>query len=242
MWRNGVLQKWGPVASPVTRGNLTVSSSSEKPQPTEIIAAVDAMLATSAFSKAPRMSKFLRFVVEQTLEGKGEELSEYLVAIEVFGHPTDFDPLRKRVIPPEARRLRRMLSDYYSAGEGIKNPIRIDIPTGTYMPSFSPNISADRQKTIEAFREFFGGHTEAIKDDASQGVIVVQSDLMDEMIESIVGHADPKLAGQIKITSSSRLFKAREWVNHFDSEGSQEFQEAFRAMKITPPENHLEVS
>jgi hypothetical protein len=212
-----------------------VSSFSEKLGTAEISTAVDAILATPAFVKAPRMSKFLRFVVDQTLAKKGEELNEYLVAIEVFGQPEDFDPLTKRVIPPEARRLRRMLSDYYSAPEGVKNPVRVDIPTGTYMPSFSPNISSDKQKMIEAFREFFAGRIEAIKDDTARGVIIVQSDPMDELLRELLKRFDAKLAAEIKITSASRLFKAREWVNHWDSEGAQEIQEAFRTMQLTLP-------
>ena len=37
---------------------------------------LDRLLASSGFANAGRMSRFLRFVVEQTLAGEGERLKE----------------------------------------------------------------------------------------------------------------------------------------------------------------------
>ena len=43
------------------------------------------------FSRSARLSRFLRYVVSDTLENKGRGLKEYAIAREVFGKPEDFD-------------------------------------------------------------------------------------------------------------------------------------------------------
>ena len=82
-----------------------------------------------------RLSKFLRFVVEQQLLGKADELKESLVGIEVFGRTPGFDPRQDSVVRTEAARLRVRLSQYY-AGEGAGDPVVIELPKGGYTPVF----------------------------------------------------------------------------------------------------------
>ena len=38
------------------------------------------------------MARFLRVAVERTLDGKGDELKEYLIGVEVFDRKSDYDP------------------------------------------------------------------------------------------------------------------------------------------------------
>ena len=46
---------------------------------------VDKILASDLFANAGNLSRFLRFIVDQTLDGQGEHLKEYRIAVEVFG-------------------------------------------------------------------------------------------------------------------------------------------------------------
>lgn len=48
---------------------------------------LDKILATDAFANSERLSQFLRFVVNQVLDGNGDQIKEYLVGIEAFGRP-----------------------------------------------------------------------------------------------------------------------------------------------------------
>jgi serine/threonine-protein kinase len=82
-----------------------------------------------------RLSRFLRFVVEQHLEGKEAELKESLVGIEVFGRRPGYDPRQDSVVRTEAAKLRTRLAKYY-AGEGATDTIVIDLPKGGYSPVF----------------------------------------------------------------------------------------------------------
>jgi TolB-like protein len=96
---------------------------------------LDRILAGRGFVGNERLSKFLRFVVEQQLLGKADELKESLVGIEVFGRAPGFDPRQDSVVRTEAARLRVRLSQYY-AGEGTGDPVVIELPKGGYTPVF----------------------------------------------------------------------------------------------------------
>lgn len=81
------------------------------------------------------MSDFLRFVVEQTLQGKSDQLKQTVIGVAVFGREPDYDPRVDPVVRVEARRLRAKLQEYY-AGSGAADPIRIELPKGAYQPQF----------------------------------------------------------------------------------------------------------
>jgi hypothetical protein len=92
------------------------------------------ILASRMFNKADRASRFLRFVVRHSLEGKASELKEYVVGVEVLGRTPDFDPRVDTIVRAEAKRLRSRLDEYY-ASVGKHDSIRISIPKGTYVPA-----------------------------------------------------------------------------------------------------------
>ena len=78
----------------------------------EVRAQVEQILASSGFSKSPRMTAFLRHIVDQTLAGKAEYLKEYTVALEVFGRDESFDPQTNPIVRVQASKLRRTLTLY----------------------------------------------------------------------------------------------------------------------------------
>jgi serine/threonine-protein kinase len=96
---------------------------------------LEKILSSPEFVRNDRLSKFLRFVVEQCLEGKAAELKESLVGIEVFGRRAGFDPRQDSVVRTEAAKLRARLSKYY-AGEGATDAVVIELPKGGYSPLF----------------------------------------------------------------------------------------------------------
>lgn len=93
------------------------------------------VLACEEFQRSPRLSDFLKYIVEQTLKGAADRLKGYTIGIEVFGKPDSFDPEQDASVRVDATRLRRVLTAYYS-GPGRNDSVRISIPTGTYVPTF----------------------------------------------------------------------------------------------------------
>jgi tetratricopeptide (TPR) repeat protein len=109
------------------------------------------ILASSPFLNARRASQFLRFVVEGTLDGE-DGFKEYLIGVEVFERPQDYDPKDDPVVRIEAGRLRKKLAEFY-AGPGVNDPILIELPKGGYVPVFRDRpASLELEKDeVEAF-------------------------------------------------------------------------------------------
>jgi Tol biopolymer transport system component len=68
------------------------------------------------------------------LDNVSEPLKERTIGIAVFDRPIDWDPKIDTIVRSEARRLRRKLSVYYASAAGLGERVRIEVPTGTYVP------------------------------------------------------------------------------------------------------------
>jgi serine/threonine-protein kinase len=100
-----------------------------------IRAALEKILASPGFANADRISRFLRYTVEETLTGQTDKLKESLLGIDVFGRKPTYDPRVDAVVRTEAVKLRARLREYYES-EGREDEILIDLPKGRYIPAF----------------------------------------------------------------------------------------------------------
>ena len=105
------------------------------PSPDEIRATVDRMIVSDAFSRSPQLGAFLRFVVESVLQGKSDRIKGYTIGVEVLRRDPSFDPQSDPIVRVEATRLRRTIERYY-AGPGADDPVIVDLPRGSYVPTF----------------------------------------------------------------------------------------------------------
>ncbi len=95
------------------------------------------ILNSADFAQSGRINAFLSFVVEETLAGRSDRLKEYTIATTVFDRDESFDPQTNTIVRVEAGRLRRRLERYYLT-DGREDPVRIDLPKGSYVPLFRP--------------------------------------------------------------------------------------------------------
>lgn len=93
------------------------------------------VLASIHFEASDRNRRFLEYVVEETLAGRGGRIKAYNIATEVFGRDVDFDPQLDPVVRMEARRLRGSLERFYLT-DGKSSSIMIALPKGCYVPEF----------------------------------------------------------------------------------------------------------
>lgn len=107
----------------------------DMPNITEIRDQLDRIVEDGAFRNSPRLVRFLAFVVKATLAGEADKIKGYTVATEALGRGSDFDPEADSIVRVEAGRLRVALARYY-AGAGTNDPLLIDLPSGTYVPTF----------------------------------------------------------------------------------------------------------
>jgi eukaryotic-like serine/threonine-protein kinase len=113
----------------------------------EIRAELQKVLASVELVHCPQLQRFLNFVVEEELAGRGGQLKEYVLAVGVFGRPADFDPRLDSLVRVEARRLRAALEKYY-ADEGHHDPIVIDLQKGAYLPSFRRSVESEGARVV----------------------------------------------------------------------------------------------
>ncbi len=115
----------------------------------EINTQLERMLGSEDFKATPQQIALFKFVVNQTLEGKADSIKAYTVATEVFGRRSDFDQSIDPIVSIQASRLRQALARYYETA-GKYDPIRIDVPKGSYVPKFHEQHPQDRHLTAEA--------------------------------------------------------------------------------------------
>jgi tetratricopeptide (TPR) repeat protein len=107
----------------------------DAPSEAEVQAALDRILASESFRTSPQLGAFLRFVVEAALGGRAASLKGYTIGVEALGRDPGFDPQVDPIVRVEATRLRRAMERYY-AGAGSDDPVVVDLPRGSYIPTF----------------------------------------------------------------------------------------------------------
>jgi TolB-like protein len=130
----------------------------ERPCPTqeEVRAQLERILSSREFPRGGRGAAFLKYVTEEALAGRAHRLKAYSVAIEVFNRSAGFsqdDP----VVRIEAGRLRRVIERYYLIA-GQNDPIRIDIPKGGYVPTFTWNYALTEETDDEPNDDVIASH------------------------------------------------------------------------------------
>ena len=102
---------------------------------------LERVLGSETFAQSESLKRFLRHVVEKTLEGRETELKEQVLGADVFGRGDSYDPRIDPIVRVQATRLRGKLRDYYHT-EGVRAPLVIELPKGSYVPSFSKSSGA----------------------------------------------------------------------------------------------------
>jgi adenylate cyclase len=100
-----------------------------------VLRQVERILASGDFDASPRSRELLRFVVEEALAGRGDEITQSSIATRVFRRREDFDPTVDPIVRIQAGRLRRSLERYYLLS-GKPDTLRIELPRGAYVPTF----------------------------------------------------------------------------------------------------------
>lgn len=94
------------------------------------------ILKSTDFRATKLQRAFLEFVVTKTIAGESDEIKGYTVATEVFDRNEDFDQSVDPIVSIHANKLRRALERYYLTA-GANDPLIIDIPKGSYVPTFT---------------------------------------------------------------------------------------------------------
>jgi hypothetical protein len=96
---------------------------------------LEKILVSESFGRSERLSRFLRYAVEETIRGRKDQLHEYAIGREVFERGDAYDPRIDPIVRVEAARLRNKLDEYYRE-RGHNDPVIISLSKRGYSPTF----------------------------------------------------------------------------------------------------------
>ncbi len=100
-----------------------------------VLEELERILTSPHFCNSKRYPALLRYIVENTLEGRGETLKERTLGVEVFLRPASYDTNTDTVVRYTAGEVRKRLALYYHE-LGVRPGVRILLPAGSYLPEF----------------------------------------------------------------------------------------------------------
>ena len=103
------------------------------------------LLESTHFRNSRRYPALFRFLVEETLEGRGEFLKERLLGVHVFDRPADYDTASDPIVRVTIAEIRKRIAQYYHE-PAHQFELRIDMLSGHYAPEFRPYQDADHQQ------------------------------------------------------------------------------------------------
>lgn len=148
--KDAVITATAEIASAPARSQTGEDSHNDALSRAAVAAQLERILASSTFVRSKRLGRFLRFTVEQCLDGRQNALKEYLVGVEVFNKMESFDPRIDSIVRVEARRLRSKLERYYQT-EGKDDTVIIQFRKGSYVPML---LTRDQLKSLGLGEEY----------------------------------------------------------------------------------------
>jgi TolB-like protein len=185
----------------------------------EVKKELDKVLASKSFVRSPILSRFLRFIVEKTLDGQENQIKEYTVGTAVLFKPQNFNPQTDPSVRIHAIRLRKLLDEYYNDGRW-NGSVRIFIQKGSYAPVFSAGGNAisivDKQESGSPAIFTDDWLEESICVVPFNGIIINKT--LDFSVDGFCGFLSQKLSLFQDITVKSYYSVTK----HFDEGGTSE--------------------
>jgi len=107
------------------------------------------MLSHSLFRNSKRYPPLFRFVVESALHGQPDTVKERQLGVQVFGREPDYDTNLDPIVRYTAGEVRKRIAQYYHLPEH-QSELRIDLPSGSYVPEFHFALPAPAAVTVAA--------------------------------------------------------------------------------------------
>src|ERR1700732_3101093 len=109
--------------------------------------AVELVLQSRTFVRSDQLRAFLRYVCSMEIEGRGEQITEYRIAVEALGRSQDYATAEDSAVRNRAHALRVKLEELYTK-ELPDAPVRIDFFKGSYRPHFVVHKSPDENGSV----------------------------------------------------------------------------------------------
>ena len=123
---------------------------------------LDLLVRDEVFRSSKRSVAFLKYVVEQTLNGSADQIKERTIGVEVFGRNPSYDTNLDHIVRTAATELRKRLATYY-VDERHRSELRMGLIPGSYIPRFSLPGQAKAEVETEPLEPSFETHAAHIQ-------------------------------------------------------------------------------
>ena len=119
--------------------------------PEEVRQSLEKILGSRHFVNAHKKKKFLRLICDFYFEGRAHELNEHILGYDVFGRDSSYNPSDDPIVRVFAHEIRKKLEAYYT-NEGTNDPVRLEIPAGSYQPVFTRHTPEPEEEAPDPAR------------------------------------------------------------------------------------------
>ena len=116
--------------------------------PDDVRQVLENLLNSKHFVNAHKKKEFLRLICDFYIEGRAQDLNEYIIGYDVFSRDSNYNPSDDPIVRVFAHEIRKKLEAYY-ANEGADDPIRLEIPAGGYQPVFTAHLPEHEAESSE---------------------------------------------------------------------------------------------
>ncbi len=166
---------------PKTSARESEHAASAIPSADAVSRALERIVASQPFHNAESQKAFLRYVVNETLAGRGEQLKEYTIGVEVFKRKESYDPRYDNTVRLKAQKLRWSLAKYYET-EGKDDAVWISFRSRSYQPLFSFRPTQRDGQKAEACEDFSQGEVIPIAGGERSQYSIVPEVLLSETV------------------------------------------------------------
>src|SRR5687768_7702332 len=103
--------------------------------------------------KAARLQGLLSYLCERALRDPHDHIVESQIGVAVFERAPGYDTNADTIVRVQVSALRRKLEQHF-VGEGVGEPVVIEVPKGSYRPLFRPRAAAPPAPVAAARRVF----------------------------------------------------------------------------------------
>src|SRR3984893_15107272 len=114
---------------------VDVWTPSRKAKKAAVCQQLERLLQNPHFHKSKRFPVFLKFVVNEALAGRADNLKERTLGIEVFGKDPNYDTNEDPIVRVSAGEIRKRIAQYYQE-PGHEHEIRLLLSPDSYAPQF----------------------------------------------------------------------------------------------------------
>jgi hypothetical protein len=102
-----------------------------------------------SFARAPKLRELFLYICQTSVAGHDELLNEQQIGQQVFGRDSNYNPAEDNIVRAQVRLLRKKLEAWFQ-DEGKMEPVRIEIPRGSYVPLWAAQPMETEQTEAHA--------------------------------------------------------------------------------------------